>query len=158
MKLENSKNAIMYIIDNLQTRGYKTRVIKYLNKGRHCHAEARIDEKKKQIYILFKRENLHSFPLLFAGNREAEGKGHGESINKEYLQYAITNECTLMYVKENGSIYVAFPKQIKNYCEKHNFIRTQNKEKIEAVGGYSKSKQIFKEVTYCFPINILERW
>lgn len=136
------------------------------------------------FYYLFKKDRIHSFNYIF---KEYVAKpnaitGLGESINKEYLIYALNHKATLLFCYEDlgNAIYTPsraklltllstlFPEGIFNnlptvallkvFCEYHNLIRQQDRTNTYKTNDYTDAVVQVNEVTYCFPYAIVERF
>ena len=63
----------------------------------------------------------------------------------------------LLFVYPNKKVYKISPLLIKNYCEKYNLIRKQDRVNNYLV-PYTQDNIKEQEVTYSFPINLMERF
>ncbi len=110
-------------------------------------------------YVLFKREFLWSFNKQFPVfvKEQSEYRGVGESINKNSLYGALTRSIDyLLFVYPDGKVYRISPKGVRNFCQKNNLIRTQDKvNNFKVKDGTGKSIPI-RETTYSFPVQLLE--
>ncbi len=159
----NKDAAKSLVIKILQKRGFQIQSVKKVNHGRHIM----LFTQSQNFYLLYKTEPLHSFNHLHSNYTRKPNtfKGHGETINYEWLRYAMKHNCLLLYVYESDPfnkeqedrIYWIHPKKIKDFCEEHKLLRPHEKPTTEQI-PHSRSVQSFNEVTYDFPIALLERF
>ena len=133
-----------------------------VNKGRHRLLQPQVKEDVPVFYCLFKREFLREFNL-FAQNFLAKPdyeiyRGVGESINREWLDYAVKIADYLLFIYPDKKMYIISPVAVKKFCEKHSLIRTQAKPNEYKLPDFSESKEILHEKTYFFPVKLLERF
>ena len=130
------------------------------NKGRHILLVSQ-ESSPKMLYCLFKKEWLRCFNNLFPSFiRAYKGfySGLGESINVEWLNYAISVGVNyLCYVYPDRKVYVVSPLAVKKFCEKNGLIRKQDRINSYLLADCSKSRELVNESTYVFPIKLLER-
>ena len=130
------------------------------NKGRHILLISQ-ESSPKRLYCLFKKEWLRCFNNLFpVFIRAYKGfySGLGESINVEWLNYAIRAGVNyLVYVYPDRKVYVVSPLAVKKFCEKNGLIRKQDRINSYLLPNCSKSRELVNESTYVFPIKLLER-
>jgi len=150
MEIKNKERAFQLVIDILKEKGFKVKRIKYFNKGRHCL----IDTESNKYYVLFKHGFFYSFNKQFPQFAKENHSGYGESINKEYLNIAIKNDAYLLFIYEDGKIYLIHSYKVK----KIDLVRTQEIQRIYNLPSFSNSREIVNEVTYSFPLNKLIRF
>ena len=145
---------------------YRISMVSLLNNGRHLLVQCfkdRADSELKEyfyFYCLFKHNTFHSFNNEFESfvNVHPEFKGHGESINVEFLEYARRRDATLLYVYENGDVYQVESNLIYNFCYKFNLIRFQDRLN-EKKSVYSNGvKEVVREKECVFPISLFQRF
>lgn len=111
-------------------------------------------------YSIFKREFFMSFNKQFPQfvKENPEFSGVGESVNKEVLYSSISrNVDYLLFVYESGKVYKVSPKIVRNFCQKHNLVRTQDKVNSFKRTNGSGGVTTVRESTYSFPIALMER-
>lgn len=139
---------------------------------------------EKNYYFLYKEEHFKTFWRQFPEYSKLPHiiTGEGESINTEFLIYCIKNRCEILFCYKNypNTIFIlnrdtlkSLMNQInpdanysgiltivllKQYCEYHNLIRTQEKENTFKNTDYTGSSRNINEVTYCFPFKLLKRY
>ena len=154
MKLQTKEAAFRYVINKLEDQGYRINHVQEYNKTRH-----RLYYTKKGLfYVVFKREFFLTFSKQFPVFAEQNPTGYGESINKYFLEIALAKDAVLLFVYSDGKIYKCYPKTIKTICEKNNLIRIQEKMNAYKLMDYSGKKEYQQEITYSFPLFLLERF
>ena len=159
----NKDAAQSLVIKHLKKNNIQILNVTKVNMGKHV-----IFKKENQnFYLLYKREALHSFKNLHQEytNKPNSHRGYGETINQEYLKYALRLDALLLYVyesdpfnkKEEDKIYYIHPKAIKSFCEDNKLIRRHEKPTSEQIPK-SQSIQTMYETTYDFPIQLLQRF
>lgn len=130
------------------------------NRGRHILLVSQ-EESPIRFYCLFKKEWLKCFNNLFPlfiRSHKGFYSGLGESINVEWLNYAIKSGANyLCYVYPDRKVYVVSPLAVKKFCEKNGLIRIQDKSNAYLLPDGCKSVKLVNEKTYVFPIKLLER-
>jgi hypothetical protein len=152
-----------------------------INRNKFGHALIRTN--KGVLYWLFKKDHFHSFNYEMKGFVKAhpEFAGLGESINQEYLLYAIDKNATLIFqYQDNEAIYAPsrqklleevkkiFPegnfenidstRLLKIFCDAYNLKRAQDRENEYKSNDYCDSTIRIHEITYSFPLKLLERY
>lgn len=106
------------------------------------------------FYCLFKRERLYHFNKLYKDfvDNYPQYSGEGEAINKSILERLINlpKETFLIYVYNNKEFYLAYPRQIYNFCIKHKLFRTRKTRAILREYGKFNTKN---ETVFNFPFN-----
>lgn len=159
--LANSDVGFSYFVWQLKEFGLRVVHVQKFNKGRHFFIEAEnVSGDRFSFYMLFKKDTFHSFNFEFKDFIESnpEFRGHGESINVEFLQVAVNKNALLCFVYEDGRIYFTYPKQIKVFCEKNNLVRTQDRNNTYKTENYSGTVQVVQERTYSFPFMFLQNF
>ncbi len=103
------------------------------------------ETKMPKYYALFKRGFFMEFNNQFKSfcSEHSEHATVGESINKQYLDQAILSGASdLLFIYEDGRVFKADPIKVKGFCEDNDLVREQYQG----------------EVTYSFPISIMERF
>jgi hypothetical protein len=134
---EYLKKIFSGMIDHIDLKNRDRHMVLYLKDGR-------------RFYCLFKREFIHSFndyakSLL---NLYPDLRGHGESINVQWCRWASMNNCILLYVYEDGSIYQINPKIVTNV----SVIHTQKQDNSYII---QNKREIINEEEYWFPVKLL---
>ena len=108
-----------------------------------------------KLYCIYKRDFFIHFNDIFKefSSEFPDLSGLGESINLSLLDRAIRLDCDyLVFIHEN-EVLLAYPKQIKRFCEKYNLFRKQNRENVyKTLNG---NKEPIREITYSFPKKML---
>lgn len=108
--------------------------VRKINKNRHYCIYT---EKHLSYYLLYKRDFFNSFGKIF------NLKGCGESINMNFLQYALRNKFdAFLIMYQKGYVYVVPPQEFIDYAIANNTIR-------ETKSG---------EITASVPLGLLRRW
>jgi len=159
MPLVNKDMAFDYIIKKLHTKYDAWFSVIPINRGRHM-----ILKPQKNLiplfYCLYKREWIREFNNMFKDyvKNNPDMRGLAESINKECLFYSIRIGANyLLYIYPDQSIYIINPLLVKKYCEKNHLVRFQQKTNDYKLPDFQKSIERINEITYCFPIKLLER-
>ncbi|MAG76406.1 MAG: hypothetical protein CL811_06550 [Colwelliaceae bacterium] len=106
----------------------------YMNNFRHYYL---VTSTGTKYYLMYKRDFFYSFGKIF------NLKGAGESMNKEFLRFALMNEIDEVIIAyESGKIYSLSPNKWMAYCQDNKTIRETTKG----------------ETTCSVPIGLLERW
>jgi len=125
--------AIEVIEKNLKTR---VKDIKAINSGRHYILTT---DKNLNYYMMFKRAFFNSFGKIFGRGNEV-----GESINLEYLDYALRWKIdAFLFIYEKGHVYTVPVQEFYDFANNHNTIRKQHNN---------------IEKTASIPIRLLRRW
>lgn len=172
----NQHQAYLYCLNYLTKEGYQPQV---LNRNQFGHTL--ITTNKGKFYLIYKKEYLMSFNNLFSEYIKENNalSGIGESINIEYLQYAINNHAIVLFIHEDGKIYtidkialntilnIAFfedythlntSQMIKVFCEYHKLKRTQTIQNERKMPDYDNNTCLVQESTYSFPVRLLKRF
>jgi hypothetical protein len=134
---EESENARRWIpkvkeIIELKTQSKIVKIYP-INSERHF---VFVTETGLQYQMLFKREFFNSFGKIF------NKKGIGESINKEYVEYALNKGIHNFLFIHDNKIYVCPVKEFHDYAISNKTIR-------ETASG---------ETTFSVPVLLLSRW
>lgn len=152
--LETKEAAFVYVCKYLEEHGHKIRSVQNYNLGRH-----RLIQTNKGIYyMIFKREFFYSFKKQFPQWSKQNPTGYGESINMTFLNMALAKGATLLFIYPDKKIYKIYPNVVKNVCEKNNLTREQEKINKYNRMNFSGSTKSIKEITYSFPLCLLERF
>lgn len=141
-------SAFREFFKEMKRRGHlKTFPIDEYNHGRHRLIQ--ID--RKRYYVVYKRDWFNTFGKQF---NLKEYSGVGESINKEYLELALNrNAEKIVFIHPDG-MFGIYPALIKNFCEKNDLVRTQDKPNhYKGLNGFTET---IRETTYSFPKELLE--
>jgi hypothetical protein len=95
-----------------------------------------VTESGLKYQMIFKREFFNSFGAIFGK------KGVGESVNKEYVQYAMKEEIHNFLFVHEKKVYMCPVQEFHDYAKNNKTIR------ITASG----------ETTYSVPVLMLRRW
>ncbi|MCK5023481.1 MAG: hypothetical protein KAS04_04885 [Candidatus Aenigmarchaeota archaeon] len=140
--------------------------------------------KEQNFYYLFKKYEFRAFNNVFKHYSKQKNAilGTGESINKEYLAFAMKKKCKLLFCKrdEPRAIYtpdrnmlktlqnIRHPKAIytgvltvnilKDFCEDNGLIRVQDKTNEYKTNDYTDATILVNEETYSFPDKLLMRY
>lgn len=173
----NKDSARTYVYNYLRGLGLTPNI---LNVNRFGHTVIQTDN--RFFYYIFKKEHLHTFNFLFKAyvNKPNSLSGEGESINIEYLTYALHHKATLLYCYEDEEraiftpsrskllnlLALAYPEGaftelptialLKIYCDHHNLVHVQEKTNEYKANDYSDSSILVNERTYCFPYALIE--
>ena len=124
------------------------------NQDRHRLIKVNFEDKIKCYYLLFKQAPFYSFDKQFEDSKN-EINGYGESINEEWLNYAISKNCSkIIVVYPNGFIYGIEPKIWKNYAVANNLIRITDAETNQLINGNLIKAS---EKIYSIPLKIIKR-
>lgn len=176
----SKSRARSYLIKYLTSLGYENPIVVSVNNFGH----ALITTNQKAFYLIYKKEYLQAFNTLFEEYIQTQYaiSGLGESINREYLQYCIDNDTTLLFcysfrpnkiyklnrkmllnlIKHHNNIIIEnidkkfSVELLKIYCEINGLYRTQWKYNTRKLSNYSGRKIKIQEKTYSFPIKILK--
>lgn len=156
----NNSSGFERIRIAINNSGFQVLSISKKNHDRHRLYECVKNSQKQAFYALYKRTYFHSFPYLFPDfiSQNREYAGFGESINVEYCNLAIKYDSQLLYVYEDGSVYIISPNLVKKFCEKHNLKRVQDKTNDYMIGNNSRESVKINECEYVFPVRLLERF
>jgi hypothetical protein len=174
----NSEIAVRVFYCKLFNEGLNPTIL-HKNKFHHTL----IGSKNKNYYLLYKKDFFNSFSQIFKEYANTEYAGVGETINREYMQFALNHNAELIFCYEKSPcIYycadsiklskeinrhlgtdsnyseVLGTKLLKLYCEFHNLVRVQDKTNEYKIDNYSESKIQVNEQTYSFPVKILKRF
>jgi len=134
--ITNIKEAVPIVKEYIEKANKNDKVINISPKNDYRHYLIKT-EMGLTYWLLFKRSFFMAFGKIFGY------RGIGESINKEWVDEAISSGIDeFVFVYENGYIYAISPQTFKNFAEKNNTIRETNNG----------------ETTYSIPISLLERW
>jgi len=160
--IQTKEASKLLVIKFLKKKGYKIIRVNELNKGRHKI----LYTQQQNFYLLFKRQPLHSFNYLHEDYVKTPNSfaGHGETINQEFLEFAIKENCLLLFTYQSDPfdknaedrIYYIHPNEVKAFCTMHNLLRKHKEPVVERMIG-SQSLVSRYEVTYDFPIQLLKR-
>ena len=150
MNIQTKERAFPHVINTLRQKGFKVKDITYYNKGRHCL----IKTDCANYYVLCKHDFFYSFNKQFPQYVEENRSGFGDSINAYYLKIANKAQAWILFVYDDGKIYLIHPKKVKELDLK----RTQDKANEYLLPNFSKSIQQVNEVTYSFPLCKLKRF
>lgn len=155
MNLKVVESALREVHYTLRSKHQVYFNLKTLNRFNHTLFIPPITrEDVPRYYTVFKKDFFTTFykkfPLLKGF------KSIGESINVDYLKNAIDlNVDWILFVYDSGEIYRVSPKVIMKFCVDNDLIRTQDKLNSFQNGI---GKDIIRETTYSFPIDLLERF
>jgi len=176
----NKEQALEFVINYLKGKSYTKVLIANRNKFGHAF----ITTEQGNFYFLFKKDFFHSFNFQFPDYilKPNTFRGSGESINLEYLKFAMNNESTLLFSYENlpRAIYTpskakllksleliypaanfdnTFPTALlKLYCDYYGLKRTQNRENEYKTNDCTNGIIVVQEQTFSFPIALTERF
>jgi hypothetical protein len=168
-----------YFMKLLNDRFEKPRLI---NTNMHFHRL--IETNAGRYYLVHKKDHFHAFNAIFKNYIDDNNtlSGIGESINIEYLQFAINYNAMLVfsyemyehifYVLDRNKLITLlrykYPELnnenvqtealLKIYCEIYNLKREQDKSNTYKKNDYSESTVILQERTYSFPMKMMKRW
>ena len=148
-----------------------------VNKFGHAYIKTKIGN----FYWVYKKDYLRSFNQIFKDymDKNAHFDGAGESINIEYLNFAINQRATLLIAHEDKERILYTPDEtilmtaiksfgeftdlsssvlLKLYCELNNLKNQQKKINTYKDTDYNGLMIEHQETTYCFPFKILKRW
>ncbi len=173
MSMKNKHFKILNSVNAFHWLGYRLRekynvffnVAEY-NEGKHfLFYPLSSDDSTPRFYAIFKREFFMTFNHVFKDfvtiNNQyntVEYNTVGESINADWLEVAIRTSDFILFVYEGGAVYKVPPLLIKNFCEKHQLIRVQDKKNIINTKNGTGAITTIKERTYSFPVALLERF
>lgn len=158
MKFKNKNAGMNWFKNQLESQGYQIINTQFYNHDRHELITVKKDDKTERFYCLFKRDFFFTFHKQFPKWSKDNPTGYGESINKKYLDIAISHDAVLVFMYEDGKIYKIYPMIIKNICGKNKLIRSQDKTNSYNKLDYSGTSKFINEVTYSFPICLLKRF
>lgn len=152
--------GFQFFFNSLVNKGFRVVHVQEYNKGRHRFVEAVKNDKRVGFYVKYCKDTFHSFNFEFKDfvNEHPEFKGHGESINVEFLSVACLRADYLVFVYDDGRVYFTFPNLIRNFCIKNKLVREQVRGNEYRVEDYSGVKQLVQERTYSFPIILLKNF
>jgi hypothetical protein len=136
MTIDNIQQALPVAIECIQRNVQNDSVAESMpyNQGRHYLLRTKNGLK---YWLLYKRDFFKSFGTIFGF------KGVGESINREWVEYALAEGTdAFLFIYSSGYCYIVPPKEFKDFAEKNNTVRT-------LASG---------EVTYSIPVKLLRRW
>lgn len=124
------------------------------NQDRHRFIKVFSNNNLKSYYLLFKEEPFYSFDKQFEDS-DNEINGFGESINQEWLKYAISRACSkIVVIYPNGFIYCLEPMIWLKYAESKGLIRFTDKETDQLINNNLIKTS---EKTYSIPLRLLHR-
>ena len=121
--------------------------VDYKNRDRHMVVYLRDG---RRFYCLFKREPIHSFNNYAVEliSKYPDLAGWGESINVQWCRWANINNCILLYVYEDGSVYQISPKTVSSV----SVIHSQKQDNRYIIDN---KVNVINEEEYWFPIKLL---
>lgn len=78
-----------------------------------------------RVYLLFKRDWLHSYGALFP---DEEWKGFGQTLNLRVLEKAAYDAAWVIVVLPSGAIYKCWASDWLEYAKEHKTIRVPSTE------------------------------
>jgi len=176
----NKDKALRFVLDYLKGKLYTN--IKIANRNKFGHAFITTDQ--ENFYFLFKKDFFHSFNYEFPDyiKKPNTFSGVGESINLEYLKFALNNKATLLFCYQNlvraiytpsktkllKSLEYIYPTAnfentpstalLKVYCDYYGLKRTQDRENTYKLNDCMDGTIIVQEQTYSFSIQLTERF
>lgn len=173
----NKDSAFSFVMRHLYSKGYSP-VLLSENKFGH----RLIKTSNGNYYYIFKKDFFYSFNNIFKDYINEPNSIHGvaESINTEYIHFALRNKATLLFCHlgyENAIYTVDKEKLIPllemaglygitnnstlmllMYCEHHKLKRTQDRTNEYKVNDYSENTVLINEQTYSFPFKLLKKF
>ena len=172
--------ALRFVLDYLKGKLYTN--IKIVNRNKFGHAFITTDQ--ENFYWLFKKDFFHSFTYEFPDYvlKPNTFRGAGESINLEYMKFAMDNNATLLFCYEHLPRAIYSPSRakllkalesiypnanlsysppialLKLYCDYYGLKRTQDRENTYKVNDFMNGTVLVKEQTYSFPVYLIERF
>jgi len=169
----NKDSALRFVLDYLKSKFYTNVTIVKRNKFGHAF----ITTERGNFYWLFKKDFFHSFNYEFPNYIKQPNtfSGVGESINLEYLKFALNNNATLLFCYESlpraiytpskakllSSLQTIMPTAdfkntpstalLKIYCDHYGLKRTQDRENTYKVTDFTNGTIMVQEQTYSFP-------
>ena len=176
----NKDQALEFVMNYLKGKSYTG--VKIANRNKFGHALITTDQ--GNFYWLFKKDFFHSFNFQFPDYilKPNTFRGSGESINMEFLKFAMSNESTLLFSYENlpraiytpskakllKSLELVYPAAdfentpsaalLKIYCDYYGLKRTQDRENEYKTNDYMNGTIVVQEQTYSFSIQLMERY
>ncbi len=176
----NKDSALRFVLDYLKSKLYTSVKLVKKNKFGHCY----ITTNKGNFYLLFKKDFFHSFNHEFPEYVKQPNtfKGVGESINIEYMKFALNNNAVLLFCHENNKNAIYTPSRekltkaletimpeadfngvpatalLKIYCDHYNLKRTQDRTNQYKVNDYTNGTIEVNERTFSFPFALVERF
>lgn len=135
--------------------------ISKFNNCRHAILKPPMGSDLPSFYVVFKRQWLITFNFKFESfvNAYPEWAGIGESLNKEWLELAISQRVSyLLFGHEEETIYQVSPLLFKKFVDNNNLYRTQERSNEYIRKDGSGMITTVKELTACIPVKLLERW
>jgi len=160
-QLTNHESAFEYFQWILKQYDFTVSHVNYQSKGRHKIYHCIKDEKEISIYVKYDKEWFHSFNHQFPEfiKQHPEYSGFGESINVEYLSFAVNNNIDfVVFVNKEGEIYQIQAKELHEFCKKYKLYRSQNRTFNYKLTNFTGEREEQIEQTYSFPLNILTNW
>jgi len=175
----NKDSALRFVLDYLKGKLYTNVKLVKKNKFGHCY----ITTDNGNFYYLFKKDFFHSFNHEFPEYIKQPNtfKGVGESINFEYMKFALNNNATLLFCHEDNRSAIYTPSRdkllkaletimpeadfkvvpatalLKIYCDHYDLKRTQDRVNQYKVNDYSENPIEIQEQTYSFSFSLMER-
>jgi len=169
----SKEQALEFVINYLKGKEYTKVLIANRNKFGHAF----ITTEQGNFYFLFKKDFFHSFNYEFPDYilKPNTFRGAGESINLEYMKFAMDNNATLLFCYEQlpRSIYTPskakllksleciYPNAnfqntppialLKLYCDYYGLKRTQDRENTYKTNDCMNGTIVVQEQTYSFP-------
>lgn len=116
-----------------------------------------LDKKKPRFYCIYKRDFYKTFEKHFFEFclKNPQMKGEGESINIKALKNSINYNIDYIVFIHPEEVYVAYPMQIKRFCEKFELTKIQKRKNIN---NSKLGAKITQEITYSFPKKLLKKF
>ncbi len=157
----NNKQALQSVLIRLREVFNASYSFAVYNHGKHFYLYPPVDKRfLPTFYMLYKKDYFHNFNTEFVSFANANPSliGWGESINKEWLEIAISLRANwLLFVHKEG-IYMVTPIKLKAFCVRSDLIREQVVPNTYKSGGGSSTTVSVRETTYSFPIKILKNF
>ncbi len=176
----NKDKALTFVIDYLKGKLYTKVMIATRNKFGHAF----IKTDQGSFYWLYKKDHFHSFNYEFPDYIKKPNtlSGAGESINVEYLKFALNNNATLLFSyghlpraiytpsreKLLSLLHTVMPEAnfqntppialLKIYCKHYKLKRTQERINEYKANDYTENPIKVQEKTYSFPFKLMERF
>ena len=158
LELMDKDSAYHYFLHRLKS-AYLLKSYKPENKKRHLIVETEIKGFEK-IYIVFHRETFHTFANKFYFNFIQSNQEYrfseGESLNIEFINKAIEEECVLLFIYPDKKIKWIYPELFRKFAEKHKLINNQERTNIYKTRNYSGNLMAVNEITYSIPVDLLK--
>ncbi len=167
--------ALLYFKKYLNSKKEKIREVIELNNNKHFFIRCLPEfEKEKRYYVLFKQDFFKTFSLQFPNfvKEFPQFDGVGESINKEWLELALsyceltkankfegteTIDVKLFFIYPDGSMFWEDPRAFHKFAETKGLVRVQDKHNAISKKDYTEDYVNIQEMTYCRPLKLMKQ-